>query len=126
MDWTSTMRASAAQMPHQRRARPDARETTNSRMSAISSALLSALNTTRPTSRPISRVIVGAENRTGVASSEIPAVIPNQLKQTQAGFESAERSRRLSVIAIVFAVPRALFSAVLGRKLRVLTDKREL
>jgi hypothetical protein len=33
-------------------------------------------------------VMLGAVNLTGVARRETPAVIPNQMKQTQAGFLS--------------------------------------
>ena len=58
-------------------------------MSATSSALFSAVKTTRPTSSAMARVTVGAVKRTGVASNEMPAVMPNQVKQTQAGFEIA-------------------------------------
>ncbi len=69
-------------------------------MSATSSALFSAVKTTRPTSSPMARVTVGAVKRTGVASSEMPAVMPNQVKHTQAGFEitvlKADMSGRLS------------------------------
>jgi hypothetical protein len=59
-------------------------------MSATSSALFSAVKTTRPMSSPMARVTVGAVKRSGVARSDMPAVIPNQVKHTQAGFVIAD------------------------------------
>ena len=61
-------------------------------ISATNSALFRAANTTCPTSSAIGRVIVGAENRTGVASSDTPAVMPNQIRQIHAGFRMTAKN----------------------------------
>lgn len=80
------------------RLRPDARTMTSSSTRASNSALLSAANTTLPTSSATGRVIDVAVNRTGVASMVTPTVRPSQVKQTQAGFNSALRIRRDTVL----------------------------
>jgi hypothetical protein len=55
-------------------------------MSSMSSTLFRAEKVTRPISSAIALVANGAENFTGVASKDTPAVMPNQVNEIHAGF----------------------------------------
>lgn len=81
-DCARSIRSNAEHCIHNTRALPDTRTTISKMINAISSALFSAEKTTRPMSSATGRVINGAVNLTGVASSETPAVNPNQMKHT--------------------------------------------
>ena len=81
-DCARRIRINAEHCIHKSLALPDTRTTINNMSKAMSSALLSAAKTTRPISSATGRVINGAVNLTGVANKEIPAVMPNQMKQT--------------------------------------------
>ncbi len=114
-DCAMTIRARRQAGASNCRLRPETRTSTSSRMSAMISARLSAAKTTRPTSSATSRVMSGAVNLTGVSSSEMPAVMPNQTKLSQAGCFRAPRKR--SKPPPLFAIEPRLFSSPVGGKL---------
>jgi hypothetical protein len=60
-------------------------------------------------------VIVGAENRADVASSDTPAVMPTQTKQTHAGFRKAVK-KRFRDVPIRGIIPRWSYSSGRGKR----------
>lgn len=88
-DCAISITASTPPAAHQWRARPVDRITIRNTINATSSARFSAWNTARLTSSAMGRVALAAENRAGVATRDMPAVMPNQVKHTQAGLVAA-------------------------------------